>query len=78
MKVKVSPIQAVQAQKKSIAIALLILSRGGRTGWVVKAKFQLLYPQEKVPLRIVQQAEWDSGPVWTAWSREKYPAPTRV
>ena len=34
-------------------------------GWVVKATPQPLYVRERDPLRIVQEAGWDPGPVWT-------------
>ena len=33
--------------------------------WVVKAKPRLLYPRERDPVPIVQEAGWAAGPVWT-------------
>ena len=34
-------------------------------GWVVNATPRLLYPRERDPVPIVQEAGWATGPVWT-------------
>jgi hypothetical protein len=34
--------------------------------WVVKATPQPLYARERDPVRIVQEAGWDLGTVWTS------------
>ena len=34
-------------------------------GWVVNATPQPLYPRERDPVPIVQEAGWVPGPVWT-------------
>jgi hypothetical protein len=34
-------------------------------GWVVNATPRPLYPQERDPVSIVQEAGWAPGPVWT-------------
>ena len=34
-------------------------------GWVVNATPRPLYPQERDPVPIVQEAGWAPGPVWT-------------
>jgi hypothetical protein len=34
-------------------------------GWVVKVPPRPLFPQKRDPVRIVQDAGWASGPVWT-------------
>ena len=34
-------------------------------GWVVNATSQSLYPRERDPVPIVQEARWVSQPVWT-------------
>jgi len=33
-------------------------------GWVVNVTPRLLYPEKRVPVPIVQEAGWGSGPVW--------------
>ena len=43
--------------------------------WVVKATPRPLYPRERDPVAIVQEAGWASGPVWTG---RKTLAPSRV
>ena len=47
----------------SIGIDLL-LNLGTRCRWVVNAMPQLLYPRERHPVPIVQEAGWASRPVW--------------
>jgi len=34
-------------------------------GWVVNATTRPLYPRERDPVPIVQEAGWAPGPVWT-------------
>ena len=34
-------------------------------GWVVMATPRPLYPREKDPVPLLQEAGWASGPVWT-------------
>jgi hypothetical protein len=41
-----------------------LLNLGTRCGWVVNTTPQLLYPLERYPVPIVQEAGWASGPVW--------------
>ena len=50
-------------------------------GWVVKATPRPLYPRERDPVPIVQEAEWASGQVWTgvenlAPHRDSIPGPS--
>jgi len=40
-------------------------SLGARWRWVIKPTPWTLYPREKAPIHIVQEAGWDPGPVWT-------------
>ena len=44
-------------------------------GLVVNANPSPLYPQERDPVRIVQESGWGPGPVWTG---EKNLAPTLI
>jgi hypothetical protein len=46
---------------------------GARWGWVVNATPRPLYPRERDPVKIVLDARWAPGPVWT---NEKNLAPT--
>jgi hypothetical protein len=34
-------------------------------GWVVRAKPRPLYPRERDPVPVLQEAGWTPGPVWT-------------
>jgi len=34
-------------------------------GWVVSATLRPVYPRERDPVPIVQEAGWAPGPVWT-------------
>jgi hypothetical protein len=38
---------------------------GARWWWMVNAMPRPLYPRERDPVPIVQEAEWAQGPVWT-------------
>jgi len=44
-------------------------------GWVVNATPRPLYPQERNPVSIVQEAGWDPGTFWTG---EENPASTGI
>ena len=37
---------------------------GARWGWVVNATPLPLYPRERNPVPIIQDAGWSSGPIW--------------
>jgi hypothetical protein len=48
----------------SRSVVLPIINASACRRWVVSVKSHLLYPQEKDPVPIVQEATWVSGPVW--------------
>jgi len=48
---------------------------GDRCGWMIKATLRPLYPQERDPVLILQDVEWDTVPVWTG---AKNPAVTAI
>jgi hypothetical protein len=43
----------------------LLFNFGNRSGWLVKVIIRPLYPPERGPLPIVQEAVWAPGPAWT-------------
>jgi len=54
----------VKAQKESRGIDLpFFFNLGAVWGWVVNATPRLLYPWERDPVPIVQEAGWASGPI---------------
>ena len=55
----------MQAQRESRVRAPLILNLGTRSGWVVSATPRPLYPRERAPVPIAQEAGWPPGSVWT-------------
>ena len=42
-------------------------------GWVVNATSRPLYPRERDPVTIVQEAGWAQGLVWTGWGKSRPP-----
>jgi hypothetical protein len=60
----------VQMGSRGIAVHFDL---GARWGWVVIATPWPLYPRERAPVPIVQEAEWAPGPVWTV--RKSSPPP---
>jgi hypothetical protein len=46
-----------------------ILNDSTRRGWVIISTLLRLYPREGAQIRVVQQAEWSPGPVWTGMER---------
>jgi hypothetical protein len=59
--VKFTVEQALKARKESSST--LSINLGPRCGWVVNTIPRPFYPQERNPVRIIQKAEWDRGPV---------------
>jgi hypothetical protein len=53
------------AQRGSRGLALLLLNLGARWRWVANTTPWPLYPWEREPVPIVQQAVWAPWPVWT-------------
>jgi hypothetical protein len=53
----------MKAQRGSRVIDTL-LNLGTRCRWVVNTTPYLLYPLERYPVSILQEAGWASGPVW--------------
>jgi len=50
----------------SRGIALLFYDHGTRRGWGVSVTHRPLFTPGKDPVRIVQEAGWTPGPVWTS------------
>jgi hypothetical protein len=48
---------------------------GARWRWVINPTPRALYPRERAPISIVQEAGWDTGQVWTG---AKNLAPTEI
>jgi hypothetical protein len=67
-----------EAPRGSRVIALLVLNLDARWGLVVKATPRPLYPCERAPVPIVNEAGWAPGPVWTDMENRKSLAPTGV
>jgi len=57
----------LQGVSRDIALRSLIFDI--RLSWVVSAMLRPLYPQG-VTARVVQEAGWAPGTVWTGWIRE--------
>jgi hypothetical protein len=57
--------EAMKAQRGRRIIALLFFNLGARWGWVVNATPWPLYPRERDPLSIEQEAGWAPELVWT-------------
>jgi len=70
-KVKVTLVQALRlctgrtADRGSRGIALLSHGHGTRRGWGVSVTPRPLFTPGKEMVPIVQEAEWDPGPIWT-------------
>jgi len=64
-KVKWSRYRPGVAQRVSIGIALLFDDHGTRRGWVVSSTPRPHFTPGKDPVRILQEAGWAPGPVWT-------------
>ena len=54
----------MKAQRGSRGLALLILDPDASWGWVVSTTPRLLYPREREPIPILQEARCSPGPVW--------------
>jgi len=71
LKVKVTLVQALRlctgrtAHRGSKGIVLLFHDHGTRRGWGVRVTPRPLFSPGKDPVRIVQEAGWASGLVWT-------------
>jgi len=65
IKLKFTLQHALKAHGGSRGIALLIHHLGARRDRVVNDMRQLLYPWERDPVPIIQEAEWALGPDWT-------------
>jgi len=65
VKVKWSRYRPGVAQRVGRGIALLFHNRGTRMGWVVSSTPWLHFTPRKEPVRILQEAGWAPGPVWT-------------
>jgi len=53
------------AHRESRGMVLLFHDRGTRRGWGISVTIRPLFTPRKHPVRIVQEAEWAPGPVWT-------------
>jgi len=47
-----------------VLVLIRIINLGARTGWVVTATFRPHYVRERDPLPTVQEAAYNSRPVW--------------
>ena len=65
VKVKCSRYRPGVAQRLGRGIALLLLDRGTRRGWVVSSTPRTHFTPGKDPVTIVQEAGWAPGSVWT-------------
>ena len=65
VKVKWSRYRPGVAQRVGRGIAVLFHDRGTRRGWVVSSMPRPHFIPWKVPVPILQEAEWVPGPVWT-------------
>jgi hypothetical protein len=68
----------MKVQRGSICILILIVNLGSRRGWVVNATPRPLYPWERAPVPIVEEAGWETASFWTGVERRKSLAPTGV
>ena len=59
----------MRAQKEGRGGTVFILNVSTRRGWVLSFTLLRLYSPEGAQIRIVQQAGWSSGPVWTGIER---------
>jgi hypothetical protein len=60
------PTTCLRRQRREAELQLqLIRNLGARKGWVVSTTPRPLYPREREPVPIVQEAGWAPGPVWT-------------
>jgi hypothetical protein len=64
-KVKFILEQATKIQRGNTGIAKSLFHLGARFGCVVNPTPRPLYPRERNPIRIGQEAGWAPGPVWT-------------
>jgi hypothetical protein len=64
IKLKWSRYRPGVAQRLVRGIAVLFHDRGIRRGWVVSSTPRLRFTPGKDPVPIVQEAGWESGPVW--------------
>jgi len=64
VKVKWSRYRPDVAQTVSRGIALLFHDRGTRRRWVVSSRPRQHFTLGKDPVPILQETEWDPGPVW--------------
>ena len=64
--------------QRSTGVAVPTLNVGARWEWVVNATPQPLYPWERNPVPIIQEAGWAPEQVWTSVEKKKSPAPTGV
>jgi hypothetical protein len=65
----------MQAQRGAGSIILIIFNCGARMGWVVKAKPQLFYPQEKAPVPLYRTLCGPEGRCRRVWSRDNLSRP---
>jgi hypothetical protein len=59
-------------------IAPLILNHDTTWRWVANLTFRPLYPRERTPVSIEQEAGWDTEPVWTIRKIYKDLSPTGI
>jgi len=58
LRIKFSPLHAMQAQKGCKGITVLMLHLRAPCEWVVNAKLKLLYPREAAPSHVADEAGW--------------------
>jgi hypothetical protein len=67
--------QAMKNHRESRGIALFVINLSAKWGRVVNATPRPIYPRERSPVPIVQEAAWVLGMVWTG--AENLASPTR-
>jgi hypothetical protein len=65
MGIKFTSEQAVKARRKNRIQVYCFFNLGPRWGWMINVTSRPLYPQERDPVSIVQEAGWTPEPVWT-------------
>jgi hypothetical protein len=65
--------QAMETQRRNRGIPLLFFTLGTIWEWEVNTTLQPLYPRERNPVSILQEAGWELAPSWTG---EENLAPT--
>ena len=73
--IKITLSHAMKAEMGSGGIAVLILNLSARWGWAINTMPWPFYPWKGVPLPIVHESGWASGPVWMVVEKRKFLVP---